>query len=67
VALITLTDSISCAQVVIGISRAMTEEHVKSLTKGLGWAGFSLTTLDFWTDGGVDVTSSKWLFMGLEV
>jgi len=66
-ALITLTEATSCSQVVIGIARAMTDEQVKSLTKGLGWAGFSLTTLDFWTDGGVDVTSDKWLLMGLEV
>ena len=66
-ALITLADALSSSQIVIAISRAMTEEQVKSLTKGLGWAGFSLTTLDFWTGGGVDVTSDKWLFMGLEV
>ena len=66
-ALITLTDFLENSQVIIGISRTMTDEQVKSLTKGLGWAGFSLTTLDFWTDSGVDVTSDKWLFMGLEV
>ncbi|KAK2068891.1 hypothetical protein P8C59_003507 [Phyllachora maydis] len=30
------------------------------------WAGFSLVTLDFWT-GGLDVTSSRWLLMGMEM
>jgi hypothetical protein len=51
---------------VICIDRAIPGEDAKTLTKGLQWAGFSLTTLDFWTDG-YDVTSKRWLFMGMEV
>jgi ornithine decarboxylase antizyme len=66
-ALITLAENLDCAQLVIAIAREMTADQSSSLIKGLGWAGFSPTTLDFWTNGGVDVTSDKWLFMGLEV
>jgi hypothetical protein len=51
---------------VICIDRSIPEDDGKALVKGLQWAGFSLTTLDYWT-GGYDVVSDRWLFMGMEV
>lgn len=67
VALIELAEGpFECSHIVVCIDRAITEEERKPLMNGLQWAGFSLTTLDHFT-GGMDVTSSKWLFMGMEV
>ncbi|KAK4670701.1 uncharacterized protein QC763_213630 [Podospora pseudopauciseta] len=67
VALIELADGpLGCSHMVIAIERCIQEEDAKPLTKGLQWAGFSLTTLDFWSSG-YDVISSKWLFMGMEL
>ncbi|CAP60963.1 uncharacterized protein PODANS_2_13630 [Podospora anserina S mat+] len=57
---------LGCSHMVIAIERCIQEEDAKPLTKGLQWAGFSLTTLDFWSSG-YDVISSKWLFMGMEL
>jgi len=67
VALIELAESpLACSHMVICIERSIPAEETKALTKGLQWAGFSLTTLDFWS-AGLDVVSNKWLFMGMEV
>jgi hypothetical protein len=67
VALIDLAESaLDCSNLVVCISRSIMDEEAKALMKGLGWAGFTLTTLDFLT-GGVDDISEKWLFMGMEV
>lgn len=67
VALIELAEGpFECSHIVVCIDRAITEEERKPLMNGLQWAGFSLTTLDHFT-GGLDVISSKWLFMGMEV
>lgn len=67
VALIELAEGpFACSHMVICIERSIPEEEAKSLTKGLQWAGFSLTTLDFWATG-LDVLSSRWLFMGMEL
>lgn len=67
VALIELAEGpLACEHMVIAVDRGIAEEERKPLLTGLQWAGFSLTTLDFWT-GGVDVTSDRWLFMGMEV
>ncbi len=51
---------------VICLERLIPEEETKGLIKGLQWAGFSLTTLDFWATG-LDIVSSRWLFMGMEL
>ncbi|EOO04169.1 putative ornithine decarboxylase antizyme protein [Phaeoacremonium minimum UCRPA7] len=68
VALIELAETpLGCSQLVICIDRAIVDEEAQSLTKGLQWAGFSLTTLDHWVPRGLDVTSDSWLFMGMEV
>jgi hypothetical protein len=67
VALIELAEGpFACSHMVICIERSIPEEETKGLTKGLQWAGFSLTTLDFWSEG-FDVLSNRWLFMGMEV
>ena len=67
VALIELADGpLECSHMVICIDRTISPDERQGLMKGLQWAGFSLSTLDFWT-GGVDVTSNQWLFMGMEM
>ncbi len=66
-ALIELADvPLSCSQLVVCIKRSIPDNELQALMKGLQWAGFSLTTLDYWA-GGIDVTSARWLFMGMEV
>ncbi|CAK7200096.1 hypothetical protein SEUCBS139899_002785 [Sporothrix eucalyptigena] len=71
-ALIELADTaLGCAHLVVCVDRGSTEtlpDETATLLKGLQWAGFSLTTLDAWTGNTcVDVTSSKWIFMGMEM
>lgn len=71
-ALIELADTaLGCAHLVICVDRGGAEalpDEAATLLKGLQWAGFSLTTLDTWTGGScVDVTSSRWIFMGMEL
>ncbi|KAK4121190.1 hypothetical protein N657DRAFT_665513 [Parathielavia appendiculata] len=67
VALIELAEGpFACSHMVICVERSIPEDEIHGLTKGLQWAGFSLTTLDFWTEG-FDVLSNRWLFMGMEV
>lgn len=71
-ALIELADTaLNCAHLVICVDRGGAEalpDEAATLLKGLQWAGFSLTTLDTWTGGAcVDVTSSRWIFMGMEL
>lgn len=67
VALIELTETpLGCSRLVICVDRTNESEELAALTKGLQWAGFELETLDQWA-GIRDVTSSKWLFMGMEV
>ncbi|KAK4185262.1 ornithine decarboxylase antizyme-domain-containing protein [Podospora australis] len=68
VALIELAEGpLDCSHMVIAIERSIEQEEARALTKGLQWAGFSLTTLDFWTPTGLDVVSDRWVFMGMEV
>jgi hypothetical protein len=57
---------LACSHLVICIERSIPEEETKNLTKGLQWAGFSVTTLDFWSKG-LDVLSNRWFFMGMEI
>ncbi len=68
-ALIELAEAaLGCSQLVVCISRSIADDEAKALKKGLQWAGFSLTTLDFWAGAGaVDVTSKNWLFVGMGV
>ncbi|KAI0164478.1 ornithine decarboxylase antizyme-domain-containing protein [Hypoxylon sp. FL1284] len=67
IGLIELADGpMECSNVVICVDRRMPEDYAKGLMKSLQWVGFDLTTLDHWAKD-LDVTSNKWLFMGMEV
>ncbi|KAF3762938.1 hypothetical protein M406DRAFT_357639 [Cryphonectria parasitica EP155] len=67
VALIELAETpLGCSRLVICIDRSIEADEMQSLTKGLAWAGFEMDTLDRWAEIR-DVTSSRWLFMGMEV
>lgn len=67
VAMIELAEMpLGCSRLVVCIDRSIEPEEMQPLTKGLQWAGFELETLDDWA-GVRDVTSEKWLFMGVEV
>lgn len=67
VAMIELAETpLGCSRLVVCIDRSIEAEDMQSLSKGLQWAGFELETLDHWA-GVRDVTSDKWLFMGVEV
>jgi len=58
-------DHFSCDRLVVCIDRQTDQLARETLTKDLGWIGFSLTTLGEFTASG-DVTSEKWLFMDME-
>ncbi|KAI1773529.1 ornithine decarboxylase antizyme-domain-containing protein [Hypoxylon cercidicola] len=67
IALIELADGpMECSNVVICVDRRMPHDYAKALMKSLQWVGFELTTLDHWAKD-LDVTSDKWLFMGMEI
>lgn len=67
VAMIELAETpLGCSRLVVCLDRTIEGEELQSLTKGLQWAGFELETLDRWA-GVRDVTSEKWLFMGVDV
>jgi hypothetical protein len=55
----------SCDRLVVCIDRHAESIARDTLVKDLGWIGFSLTTLDDFSDG-AELTSDKWLFMDME-
>ncbi|GJN70959.1 hypothetical protein PLICBS_005019 [Purpureocillium lilacinum] len=66
-ALIELADGpLDCAHLVTCIDRRMPADEALALSKSLQWVGFEMTTLDHWA-GDLDVTSKKWVFMGMEL
>lgn len=66
-AMIELADSVfAVSQVVICLDRSVPAAEQKSFMKSLRWVGFELVTLDAWA-GSLDVTSDKWLYLGMEV
>ncbi|PNP77195.1 hypothetical protein FNYG_09495 [Fusarium nygamai] len=66
-ALIELADGpLDCAHIVTCIDRRIPADDVHSLTKSLQWVGFDMVTLDHWAHG-LDVTSKKWMLMGMEL
>jgi len=66
-ALIELAESVfALQQVVICLDRSVPEAEAKAFMKSLRWVGFELITLDMWAKE-QDVTSDKWLFLGMEV
>jgi len=58
-------DHFSCDRLVVCIDRHAEPMARNALTKDLGWIGFSLATLDEFTDGD-ELLSEKWLFMDME-
>lgn len=58
-------DHFSCDRLVVCIDRHTDQLARDTLTKDLGWIGFSLTTLDEFARGD-ELLSDKWLFMDME-
>lgn len=66
-ALIELADGpLDCRHIVTCIDRRMPAQEAGELTKSLQWVGFEMTTLDHWAHD-LDVTSPRWVFMGMEL
>lgn len=66
-ALIELAETVfAVSQVVICLDRSVQETERKSFMKSLRWVGFELIALDLWAND-IDVTSDKWLFLGMEI
>lgn len=66
-ALIELAETVfAVTQVVICLERCISEVDRKAFMKNLRWVGFEAITFDMWADA-MDVTSNKWLFLGMEV
>jgi hypothetical protein len=66
-ALIELADTVfAVSQIVICLDRKVPEAESQAFMKSLRWVGFELVTLDMWAHD-TDVTSDKWLFLGMEV
>lgn len=66
-ALIELAETVfAVKQVVICVDRAVPEADRKAFMKNLRWIGFEMTNLDMWADS-LDVTSEKWLMLGMEI
>lgn len=66
-ALIEIADGpLDCSRVVTCIDRRMPTDDAVELSKSLQWVGFELATLDHWAND-LDVTSNKWVFMGMEI
>lgn len=66
-ALIELAETVfAVGQVIICVDRAVPEDERKAFMKSLRWVGFEMTTLDMWANA-LDVTSDKWLFLGMEI
>lgn len=57
---------LASTRLVVCLDRSISDDDAKTLMKGLQWAGFSLSTLDYWA-GALDVTSRKWMFMAMEL
>ncbi|ORY64932.1 ornithine decarboxylase antizyme [Pseudomassariella vexata] len=67
IALIEVADvPLGCSQTVICLDRQMPQDDTKALMKSLQWVGFELVTLDHWAKE-LDVTSDRWLFMGMDI
>jgi hypothetical protein len=66
-ALIELAESVfAVEQVVVCVDRSVDEADCKPFLKSLRWVGFEAITLDLWA-GRLDITSEKWLFLGMEI
>jgi len=59
-------DPLGCSSLVLCVDRSIPDAESKELLKSLGWVGFEVTGLGQWI-GGRDITSKRWLFLGMEV
>jgi hypothetical protein len=58
-------NAFSCDRLVVCIDRRADPAARDTVVKDLGWIGFSLTTLDEFSDG-AELTSDQWLFMDMD-
>jgi hypothetical protein len=66
-ALIELADGpLDCSHIVTCIDRRIPVDEARSLSKSLQWVGFDMITLDHWAHD-LDVTSKRWMLMGMEL
>lgn len=66
-ALIELAETVfAVGQVVVCVDRSVEESDRKTFLKSLRWVGFEPVTLDLWASS-MDVTSEKWLLLGMEI
>ncbi|KAK2625017.1 hypothetical protein QTJ16_005386 [Diplocarpon rosae] len=66
-ALIELAETVfAVSQVVICLDRSVPEIDRRAFLKSLRWVGFELISLKMWTND-LDVTSERWLYLGMEV
>lgn len=66
-ALIELAEEVfAVSQVVVCVDRSVPDTDRKAFLKSLRWVGFDLIPLDLWSNG-VDDTSDRWLFLGMEI
>lgn len=66
-ALIELADGpLDCSHIVTCIDRRIPVDEAQSLSKSLQWVGFDMITLDHWAHD-LDVTSKRWMLMGMEL
>jgi len=54
------------SHIIICVDRSVRDSEKQAFMKSLRWVGFELITLDMWASVR-DVTSNKWLFMGMEI
>lgn len=59
-------DDFECTQLVVCLDRRSDPEDISDLSRDLGWVGFSLMTLDGWSEG-KSLTSDRWIFLGMDV
>ena len=55
-----------CTGLVACVDRSIEPGESKRLLRDLGWVGFNLITLEQWA-GAQDITSKKWIFLGMEM
>jgi len=66
-ALIELAETVfDCSQLVICLDRGIDADELKALVKSLRWVGLQLVTLEMWAKQR-NITSDKWLLLGMEV
>lgn len=55
-----------CTSLIVCVDRDADKDDIQDLTRDLGWVGFELTTLDFWSNR-TACTSDKWLLLEMEL